>query len=141
MPHSFRPELTFDEASEMISSPAREAGRRRRGSGDSVKSETSETAAAAPLPVKKRIMEAIEEESSPNPSTAEGGNIASEEPKISEDAPNKMLSDGASDKDDAMETEEPETSLARVQPTQDVSEETKVRRERRLWRRDSDSLT
>ena len=112
----------------MISSPAREAGRRRRGSGDSVKSETSETAAAAPLPVKKRIMEAIEEESSPNPSTAEGGNSASEEPKISEDAPNKMLSDGASDKD-VMETEEPETSLERVQPTQDVSEETKVRRE------------
>ena len=125
----------------MISSPAREAGRRRRGSGDSVKSETSETAAAAPLPVKKRIMEAIEEESSPNPSTAEGGNSASEEPKIAEDAPNKMLSDGASDKDDVMETEEPEPSLARVPPTQDVSEETMVRRERRLWRRDSDSLT
>ena len=140
MPHSFRPELTFDEASEMISSPAREAGRRRRGSGDSVKSETSETAATA-APLKKRIMEAIEEESSPNPSTAEGGNSASEEPKISEDAPNKMLSDGASDKDDAMETEEPEPSLARVPPTQDVSEEAKVRRERRLWRRDLDSLT
>ena len=135
MPHSFRPELTFDEASEMISSPAREAGRRRRGSGDSVKSETSETAAAAPLPVKKRIMEAIEEESSPNPSKAEGGNSASEEPKISQDAPNEMLSDGASDKDDAMGTEEPAPSLARVPPTQDVSEETKVRRERRhaLW--------
>ena len=51
----FRPDLTFDEANEMISSPD---GRRRRTSGNSDKSET----AVAPLPVKKRIMEAIEEE-------------------------------------------------------------------------------
>ena len=130
--------MTFEEANERISSPAREVGRRRRGSGDSVRSETSETAAAAPLPVKKRIMEAIEEESSPNPSTAEGGNGASEEPKISEDAPNKMLSVGASDNNEVMETEEPEPSLARVPPTQDVPEEAKVRRERRLWWRDFD---
>ena len=136
--------MTFEEANERISSPAREVGRRRRGSGDSVKSETSETAAAAPLPVKKRIMEAIEEESnsnamsSPKPSTPEGGNGASEEPKISEDAPNKMLSVGASDNNEVMETEEPEPSLARVPPTQDVPEEAKVRRERRLWWRDFD---
>ena len=114
----------------MISSPAKD-GRRRRTSGNSDKSETE--TAVAPLPVKKRIMEAIEEESNsntmsaPKPSTAEGGNSASEEPKISEDAPNKMLSDGASDKDDVMETEEPEPTLARVPPTKDVPEEPKVR--------------
>ena len=55
----FRPDLTFDEANEMISSPAKD-GRRRRTSGNSDKSETE--TAVAPLPVKKRIMEAIEEE-------------------------------------------------------------------------------
>ena len=52
----FRPELTFDEANEKISSPAR----RRRTSGNSDTSEIE--TAVAPLPVKKRIMEAIQEE-------------------------------------------------------------------------------
>ena len=57
----FRPELTLDEANVIISSPD---GRRRRTSGNSDMSETEERPPppAASLPVKKRIMEAIQEE-------------------------------------------------------------------------------
>ena len=62
----FRPELTFDEANERISSPAKE-GKSIRMSGNSDRSTTGP--AAAPITDKKRNMEAIEEEPARVPPT------------------------------------------------------------------------
>ena len=76
----FRPDLTFDEANEMISSPAKD-GRRRRTSGNSDKSETE--TAVAPLPVKKRIMEAIEEEKEAAVARVPPTEVTTEDVKVS----------------------------------------------------------
>ena len=72
-----RPELTIDEANEMIGSPAR----RRRTSGDSDVSETGP--AAAPLPVKKRIMEAIQEEQTAAAARVPATEVTTEDVKVS----------------------------------------------------------